>query len=154
MSTKKISVLYLDDEVENLNSFNANFRRVFDVSLANSIDEAYGIIESKDIHVVLSDHKMPHITGIEFFETLCKTHPTIVRVLLTGCSDLKVVVDSVNRGQIFKYLYKPMDVAQVQSVIEMAFDKFEVDKKNQMEVVQLIETNEKLEFMLRQKLID
>lgn len=52
MSTKKISVLYLDDEVENLNSFNANFRRLFNVSLANSIDEAYSIIESKEIHVV------------------------------------------------------------------------------------------------------
>ncbi|MBO6516434.1 MAG: response regulator [Bacteroidia bacterium] len=154
MSTKKISVLYLDDEVENLNSFNANFRRLFNVSLANSIDEAYSIIESKEIHVVVSDHKMPHITGIEFFETLCKTHPTIVRVLLTGCSDLNVVVDSVNRGQIFKYLYKPMDVELVRKTMEMAFKKFEEDKKNQMEVVQLIETNEKLEFMLRQKLID
>ncbi len=154
MSTKKVSVLYLDDEVENLNSFNANFRRIFDISLANSIDEAYSIIESKEIHVVVSDHKMPHITGIEFFETLCKTHPTIVRVLLTGCSDLNVVVDSVNRGQIFKYLYKPMDVALVRQVIELAYEKFLEDKKNQMEVVQLIETNEKLEFMLRQKLID
>jgi FixJ family two-component response regulator len=97
---------------------------------------------------------MPHITGIEFFETLCKTHPTIVRVLLTGCSDLNVVVDSVNRGQIYKYLYKPMDVALVRQVIELAYEKFLEDKKNQMEVVQLIETNEKLEFMLRQKLID
>lgn len=154
MGTKKISVLYLDDEVENLNSFNANFRRVFNVSLANSIDEAYGIIESKDIHVVISDHKMPHITGIEFFETLCKTHPSIVRILLTGCSDLNVVVDSVNRGQIFKYLYKPMDVNLVRNVIEQAYEKFEEGKKDQMEVVQLIQTNEKLEFMLRQKLID
>lgn len=153
MSTKKISVLYLDDEPENLNSFNANFRRVFDVSLANSIDEAYKIIESKEVHVVLSDHKMPHITGIEFFETLCKTHPSIVRVLLTGCSDLNVVVDGVNRGQIFKYLYKPMDVDLVRKTIEDAYEKFLTDRKSQMEKIELIEANEKLEFMLRQKLI-
>ena len=154
MSTKKISVLYLDDEVENLNSFNANFRRQFDVSLANNIDEAYEIIESKEIHVVLSDHKMPHITGIEFFETLCRTHPLIVRVLLTGCSDLNVVVEGVNRGQIFKYLYKPMEVQLVREIIELAYEKFEHDKKSQMEVIELMEANEKLEFMLRQKLID
>lgn len=153
MSTTKISVLYLDDEVENLNSFNANFRREFNVHLANSIDEAYSIIESKEIHVVLSDHKMPHITGIEFFETLCKTHPSITRILLTGCSELNVVVDGINRGQIFKYLYKPMNVDLVRKTIQEAYKKFLEDKKNQMEVVELIETNEKLEFMLRQKLI-
>ena len=153
MSTKKISVLYLDDEVENLNSFNANFRREFKVHLANSIDEAYQVIESEEIHVVLSDHKMPHITGIEFFETLCKTHPSITRVLLTGCSELNVVVDGVNRGQIYKYLYKPMNVDLVRKTANEAYEKFLSEKKSKTDMVQLMETNEKLEFMLRQKLI-
>jgi len=153
MSTKKISVLYLDDEVENLNSFNANFRREFKVHLANSIDEAYQVIESAEIHVVLSDHKMPHITGIEFFETLCKTHPSITRVLLTGCSELNVVVDGVNRGQIYKYLYKPMNVDLVRKTVNEAYEKFLSEKKSKTDMVQLMETNEKLEFMLRQKLI-
>ncbi|MCB9261056.1 MAG: response regulator [Flavobacteriales bacterium] len=153
MATKNISILYLDDEKENLTSFSANFRREFNLFVASSIEEAYSIIESNEIHVVLSDHKMPHITGVEFFETLSKTHPTIVRILLTGCSDLEIAVESVNRGQIFKFLYKPMDIGLVKKTMILAYDKYMADKRNQQEVIDLIETNEKLEFMLRQKLI-
>jgi response regulator RpfG family c-di-GMP phosphodiesterase len=72
---------------------------------------------------------------------------------LTGCSELNVVVDGINRGQIFKYLYKPMNVDLVRKTVQEAYQKFLEGKKNQMDVVELIETNEKLEFMLRQKLI-
>ena len=73
--------------------------------------------------------------------------------MLTGCSELNVVVDGINRGQIFEYLYKPMNVDLVRKTVQEAYQKFLEGKKNQMDVVELIETNEKLEFMLRQKLI-
>ena len=153
MSEKKISVLYLDDEPENLNAFKANFRREFNIHLANNIDQAYDIIRENEIHVAISDHKMPKITGIEFFETLRNTHPRIIRILLTGCSDLETVVAAINQGQIFRYLYKPMDVNEIRSTIQTAYEVFMDETENQQEVLQLLETNEKIEFMLRQKLI-
>lgn len=153
MNEEKISVLYLDDEPENLNAFKANFRREFDVQIANSIDEAYEIINRVEIHVIISDHKMPKITGIDFFESLCKTHPGIIRVLLTGCSDLITVVDAINKGQIFRYLYKPMDAQEIRRTIRFAYEAYRDHQESEKEVLQLLETNEKLEFILRQQLI-
>ncbi|MBI1305242.1 MAG: response regulator [Bacteroidetes bacterium] len=152
MSEKKISVLYLDDEPENLNAFKANFRREFNIFIANNIQEAMTIIENNEIHVVISDHKMPKITGIDFFEKLIETHPRIIRVLLTGCSDLATVVEAINKGQIFRYLYKPMDANEIRSTIQYAYEVYVDNLENEIEMQELMDTNEKLEFMLRQKL--
>jgi DNA-binding NtrC family response regulator len=153
MSEKKISVLYLDDEAENLNAFKANFRREFNVHTAQNIDEAFAVINRTEIHVILSDHKMPKVTGIDFFESLCETHPSIVRVLLTGCSDLNTVVEAINKGQIFRYLYKPMDAQEIRQTISYAYEVYLQNLQGEQDVLELLETNEKLEFMLRQRLI-
>ena len=153
MSEKKISVLYLDDEIENLNAFKANFRREFQVHTAQNIEEAFVIINSHEVHLVISDHKMPKVTGIDFFESLCRTHPNIVRILLTGCSDLNTVVEAINKGQIFRYLYKPMDAQEIRQTISYAYEAYIENMQSEQEVLELLETNEKLEFMLRQRLI-
>lgn len=152
MSEKKISVLYLDDEAENLYAFKANFRREFNVFTANNIEDAMNVINSTEINVVLSDQKMPKVTGIAFFETLCLTHPNIIRVLLTGCSDLETIVEAVNKGQIFRYLYKPMDANEIRKTIRFAYEAYMDQMESENQVLQLLETNQKLEFMLRQKL--
>jgi len=152
MSEKKISVLYLDDEAENLHAFKANFRREFNVYTANSMEEAMAVINSTEINVVLSDQKMPKVTGIAFFQTLCQTHPNIIRVLLTGCSDLNTIVEAVNKGQIFRYLYKPMDANEIRKTIRFAYEAYLDQMESEYQVLHLLETNEKLEFMLRQKL--
>lgn len=68
MNQKNINVLYVDDEVNNLNSFKATFRRNFNITTSETVDEALKILEQEAIHVILSDQRMPKMTGIEFLK--------------------------------------------------------------------------------------
>ncbi|MFT4521967.1 MAG: two-component system sensor histidine kinase/response regulator [Bacteroidia bacterium] len=153
MYKNKTTVLYLDDEPANLKAFTANFRRDYHVLTAQCIEDAFDVIENHEVSVVVSDHKMPHITGIEFFETLSKAYPNIVRVLLTGCSEVNTVLSAVNKAQIFRYLCKPMDAKEMGKTIVQAQNKYVKNIDSEKEVHHLQQANKKLEFMLRQRLI-
>ena len=102
-----INVLYIDDEPHNLLSFKASFRREFCVFTAESAEEGRKILEKIEIHVILSDQRMPGMSGIEFFESILETFPAPIRILITGYTDINAVIDAINRGQVYKYLTKP-----------------------------------------------
>jgi Signal transduction histidine kinase len=123
---KKIKLLYIDDEVNNLNSFKASFRFDYNVLLAASPAEAMQILaQHDDISVILSDQRMPDQTGVEFFEEVRQIYPNPVRILITGFTDIESVISAVNRGHIFRYLKKPWSDVDLQSAIEEA-NKFYV----------------------------
>ena len=121
MSTKIINVLYVDDEDNNLVSFKAGFRRYFNVFTALSAKKAENILSKKDIHILITDQRMPVKSGTELLAEAVKKYPKQVRILLTGYADIEAVKDAVNRGQIFKYLNKPWDVNELKSAIEQGF---------------------------------
>src|SRR6185369_7431033 len=102
MKEKVINVLYVDDEPHNLTAFKAAFRRDYNIFLAECARKAKEIVEASDIHVILSDQRMPVTTGIEFFESLIATRPEPIRILITGYTDINAVVDAINRGQFYK----------------------------------------------------
>ncbi len=148
-----INVLYIDDEVHNLTSFKAAFRRNYNVFTAESAEEGKTILEAEDIHIILSDQRMPKMTGIEFFESILKEYPEPIRILMTGYTDIKAVIDAINKGEVYKYLTKPWDENDVKIFIEKAYEVFALRR----EVVELnkkiIEANQKLEFLVRQSLL-
>jgi len=123
---KKISVLFVDDEENNLISFNAYFRREFEVYTASSAHSAMKIIEKIPICIIMADQKMPEITGIEFLEKTIERYPDSIRVLITGQSDVNVVIDAINRGQISRYLTKPWDWAVLQQTIYSCGEMYRV----------------------------
>jgi signal transduction histidine kinase len=120
---EKITVLYLDDEPNNLNSFKATFRFDYKILLAQSVEEAEAHINNPNNHiqVILSDQRMPEMTGVEFFEKVRKVHPECVRLLITGFSDIESVIAAINRGHIFRYIKKPWAELDVKSAIEEAY---------------------------------
>jgi two-component system sensor histidine kinase/response regulator len=120
---EKITVLYLDDEINNLNSFKATFRFDYKILLAKTVEEATAHIEDPNNHiqVILSDQRMPEMTGVEFFEKIRKMHPECVRLLITGFSDIESVIEAINRGHIFRYIKKPWVELDIQSAIEEAY---------------------------------
>ena len=93
----RINVLYIDDEPHTFSAFPAGFRRQLNVFLAESAKEAWQILKQEEIHVIISDQRMPSMTGIEFFESILPEFPLPVRILLTGYADISAVVDSINR---------------------------------------------------------
>lgn len=153
MEEKKINVLYIDDEPNNITSFRAAFRRTFNIYSAESAEEGRKILEIEPIEVILSDQRMPKMTGIEFFQSILTTHPDPIRILITGYTDINAVIDAINIGQVYKYLTKPWIEHEVKSSILNAFEVFELRRQNRELTEKLMEANKKLEFLARQNLL-
>ena len=153
MSKDKINILYVDDEQNNLVSFKATFRIKYNVHTALSGDEAMQIIESTPIDIIITDQRMPNMTGVEFLEKVLETHPEPMRILLTGYADMSAVVDAVNKGKIFHYLSKPWNEEELSMSIERAYEVYE-EKKNIVDLNDKLATsNDQLEFLVRQSLL-
>lgn len=148
-----INVLYVDDEVHNLNSFKAGFRRKFNVFTAESAVEGRKILETELIHVIITDQRMPVTTGIEFLESIIPLYPDPIRILLTGYADINAVIDAINKGQVYKYIQKPWMDEDLRINIEKAFEIYSLRKENKELTEALIVVNKQLEFLLRQNLL-
>jgi response regulator RpfG family c-di-GMP phosphodiesterase len=153
MEDQKINILYVDDEVHNLNAFKASFRRIFSVHTAESAEEAMNVLQVEEINIIITDQRMPVMTGIEFLESILLLYPDPIRILLTGYSDINAVIDAINKGQVYLYVTKPWQEEELKINIEMAFEVFSLRKKNKELNEKLFLVNQQLEFMLRQKLI-
>lgn len=139
-----INVLYVDDEQQNLNSFMAAFRRKFKVLLATSVPLAFEILEKETIHVLVSDQRMPEITGVEFLKQAKEKYPDIPRILLTGYTDVEVLADAVNKGDIYRYITKPWDELEVVNSVLNAYDHYRAGKELQEKMAELQKTNDGL----------
>ena len=153
MSVQHIHILYIDDEIHNLNAFKASFRRLYTVFTAESAEAAVKILSENDIHIIISDQRMPRMTGIEFFESILEKYPEPIRILLTGYADINAVIDAINKGQVYKYFSKPWNEEELRHNIEKAYEVYALRKENKELTAKLLDVNEKLEFLLRQKLI-
>lgn len=153
MSDKKITILYVDDEENNLISFKANFRLKYKVFIAISGDEALKILDKNPVDVIITDQRMPQMTGVQFLEKVLEKHPDPMRILLTGYADMSAVVDAVNKGKIFHYLTKPWNEEELDISINRAYEV--LLKKRELESIngKLATSNDQLEFLLRQKLL-
>lgn len=152
-SQDKITILYVDDEVNNLNSFKAAFRRDFKVFTAASGKEGLDILSNNVINIIITDQRMPEMTGVEFLIEVLKEHVEPIRILLTGYSDINAVIDAVNKGQIYYYINKPWDEQQLRIVIKNAYEIFSLRESNKQLMEELLVVNSQLEFLVRQKLI-
>tara|TARA_R110002124_G_scaffold85727_1_gene222195 strand:+ start:518 stop:985 length:468 start_codon:yes stop_codon:yes gene_type:complete len=148
-----ITVLYVDDEINNLNSFKAAFRRDFKVLIATSGAEGLKMLAENHVHVIITDQRMPEMTGVDFLIEVLKKYSDPIRILLTGYTDVNAVIDAVNKGHIYYYINKPWDEDQMKIVIKNAFEIFNLREKNRQLIETLTDVNEQLEFLLRQKLI-
>lgn len=122
MAEDRIRVLFVDDEENNLKAYRASFRREMDVLVAPSASVALEILAKENVHVIVSDQRMPHMTGSEFLAIARQRHPECMRMLLTGYSDLEAVVRAVNEGGIYAYATKPLDENDLRLRIKQAFE--------------------------------
>jgi DNA-binding NtrC family response regulator len=113
-------LLFVDDEQRVLNSMRIMFRRQFDLFLASHGAEALDIVRDKDIDVIVADHRMPKMTGVEVLSKVRTLSPRTVRILLTGYADLDAVEGSINDSEVFRFLTKPCAPQQLRETIELA----------------------------------
>jgi len=153
MADNKINILYVDDEMNNLVSFKATFRMKYNVFTAVSGDEAIKTLDNQPIEIIITDQRMPNMTGVQFLESIIEKHPDPMRILLTGYADMNAVIDAVNKGKIFHYLSKPWNEEELDMTIKRAYEVYEKALEVKDMNKNLAISNEQLEFLLRQKLL-
>jgi len=119
MSTRA-RILFVDDEEHILATLKALFKAKFEVYTATSGAAALEIVKSNQIHVIVSDQRMPEMEGIELLRQVKDVSPSTMRILLTGYSDFNAIVGSVNAGEVYRYIYKPWSNKEIQDTLQAA----------------------------------
>ncbi len=119
-AVKENSILFVDDEKRVLTSMRAMFRRDYNVLIANSGEEALDILRDQSVDVVVSDQRMPGMTGVEVLREVKELAPNAMRILLTGYADLNAIEASINDAEVFRYLMKPCPSVELKETIAMA----------------------------------
>jgi len=118
---EKVEILYVDDEINNLLGFKANFRLDYIIHIASNTKEAEKILaENPNIRIIFCDQRMPDELGVDFLARVRKEYPRPIRILLTAYADMSVVIDAINKGNIFKFVRKPWINEDIISSIEEA----------------------------------
>ncbi len=141
---KKIKVLYIDDEQNNLTAFKAGFRRKYHIFTASSAAEGMGVLNNEEVHVIIADQRMPQSTGVEFFHIVRKAHPHPIRILLTGYTDAEAIIDAINKGEIYRYIKKPWDEFELHNAIQNAYDIYVTRRQLKNKITELEKTNDEL----------
>ena len=149
MDKKDFNILYVDDEEQNLFSFRATFRREYNVFTAISGKEGINIMSNNDIHLIITDQRMPEMTGIQFLEKILPIYPDPIRMILTGFSDVEAIIEAINTGRVFRYITKPWDERELRMTIENARQLYNLQRKNKSLVSQLQQKVEEQEKTLR-----
>ena len=144
MAEEKPTVLYVDDLPMNLKLFEATFRKDFDIILTESPKEALKILEEKEIQVLVSDQRMPEMTGTELLEIVSEKHPEIRRYLLTAYTDTETVIEAVNKGRVHGYIKKPLDAEEIRQSINSSLEVYHLRRKNRQIMEELERVNAEL----------
>ncbi len=147
-AVKRGTVLFVDDEPRVLTSMRAMFRRDYEVLLANSGQEALDLLRGHTVDVIVSDQRMPGMTGVEVLKAVKHLAPKAMRILLTGYADLNAIEASINEGEVFRYLTKPCPSDQLKEAIGLAAG-ITVDALRQSVAPDVIEAAEPTATVLR-----
>jgi len=148
---EKPAILYVDDELENLTVFKAAFRRDYKVFTAVSAHDGVDILKTKSIKVIITDQRMPEVTGIEFLESVIPEYPESIRMILTGFSDVEAIIQAINKGQIYRYITKPWTKEELKVNIDNAIETYELRKKNKNLISDLRNANQTLEEKVKER---
>ena len=128
--SKKRAILYVDDEPANLESFVASFRRHYTIYTSTSAIEAVEILKEHKVSLILTDQRMPEMTGVQFLEAIIPEFPNPTRMILTGFSDIDAITKAINTGSVLRYLTKPWDERILKLAIDEGINIYEIEQSN------------------------
>lgn len=123
----KHPILIVDDEPDVLFSLKGLLRHDFELHTAESGEEALEILRQHPIHVVMTDQRMPGMTGVQLMNQAKALHPDAVRIVFTGYADIKAVIEAINTGGLYRYITKPWDPDELIDVLHHAASRYDED---------------------------
>ena len=139
------TILVVDDEPDVVKSVKDLLRLDYRVLGATSATDGLRILQKEEVHIVMTDQRMPEMTGVEFLSHARGDAPEAIRLLFTGYADIKAVIDAINQGNVYRYISKPWDPDELQMIIREAAQRYELltERKNLLKRLQ--EQNTELE---------
>jgi signal transduction histidine kinase len=144
MDQRRHTLLVVDDEVDVLESLRHLFHRSYRVLTASSGDQALDYLRHNDIHLILSDQRMPGMSGDVFLSHARALRPDAIRMLFTGYADIQAVINAINEGNIFRYILKPWDAVELEGIIRQAAEQYELLAERKRLIAELQAANTKL----------
>lgn len=145
LEEKRGSILIVDDEEPVRQALKRLFRRHYNVEAAASGDEALQLLNQESYDLVISDMRMPGMTGAELLKNCYQKWPEMIRILLTGFSELESAVSAINEGRIYRYVTKPWDNDELRALVIEALDLRDLKSANQSLNAHIVEQNKELE---------
>jgi len=139
---REYPVLYVDDEPENLRIFELGFRREFAIVTAISGEEGLRILNEQPIALVLSDHRMPGMTGVAFLARVRELDPKTIRVLVTAYGDAETLSVAINDGSIYRYVPKPWDAEELRVTLKRSIEVYALDRERESLLRELSAVNQ------------
>jgi two-component system, NtrC family, response regulator AtoC len=126
----KLAVLVVDDEQDNLDAIRFNFGKSFHLLLAGSGEEALALARAHDIAVIVTDQRMPRMSGLELLKAAREVRPDAVGIIVTAFTDVDVLIESINLGRIYRYVTKPWDSKELRGILTHALERFTLVRDN------------------------
>ena len=150
MSTRKCSLLVVDDEPYILPTISALLAEEFEVLTADSADRAREVFARRPIELILTDQKMPRVTGVQLLEWVREHSPKTVRLLMTGYAELEDAVEAINRGHVYHYVLKPWRSEELLQILRNASEKYTLERSRE----QLLEELRQAKLELEQRVLE
>jgi response regulator RpfG family c-di-GMP phosphodiesterase len=142
------SILLVDDEANITSALKRTLRRDgYNVLTANSGEEGLNLLSIHEVGVIISDQRMPHMTGVDFLRKVKVLYPKTFRIVLSGYTELESVTSAINEGAIYKFLTKPWEDEQLRENIREAFRRYEMEQENLRLTIELQCANDKLSLL-------
>lgn len=139
------TLLCVDDEVNTLSALKRLLRKeAVQILTAESGTAALELLKTQPVQLILTDFRMPEMNGIEFLKQAKQIAPHAVRIVLSGYADLKVLLDAVNEGEVYRFITKPWDDQQLLSTLQQCFEYYRILEENRIMHQELIQLNLKL----------
>jgi two-component system, NtrC family, response regulator AtoC len=130
LDPQQFPILVVDDEVDNLDAFRFNFKRSFQIHTASGGEEALAILAATNVALIVTDQRMPKMSGLELLRAARPIRPDAVGIILTAYTDVDVLIEAINLGQIYRYVTKPWDAKEVRGILLQAIERHHLLKEN------------------------
>ncbi len=151
MTNEKCSLLVVDDEPYILATLSSLLSDSYEVLTADTAEAAQTLFARRPIDIVLTDQRMPRMSGVQLLEWVREHHPRTVRLLMTGFAELEEAVEAINRAQVFRYLFKPWRTEELLEVLGSAARTFQLERSNEHLLQELRTLNQELEERVAQR---
>ena len=134
---KRHKILVIDDEPANLRLLKRVLGADYDTICAESGDEGLALLRQHSVSMIITDQRMPGMTGVEVLQQSLFLAPTAIRILLTGYTDIQALIDAINSGHVYKYIQKPWEAEDLRLTVKRALETFELKNRNDELVLEL-----------------